>query len=173
MIHKKCQTLFSLKKKWISKFVCHSHNLTLGLKFLQITVLNIQPSKLLIVLNLKLKQVHLPIGLDKSGNLVNIFLISPLKHMLPRMSIHNICFLGEIRKKSILGSMCLNSADWVANSVLHLNIPILLPMYQLCIQILIVLEFNDMSTLVGHFVSSPREREKRDRRDSRGDENEW
>ena len=30
--------------------------------------------------------------------------------------------------------------------------------------------FNDMSTLVGHFVSSPREREKRDRRDSTGDE---
>ena len=27
-----------------------------------------------------------------------------------------------------------------------------------------------MSTLVGHFVSSPREREKRDKRDSRGDE---
>ena len=24
--------------------------------------------------------------------------------------------------------------------------------------------FNDMSTLVGHFVSSPREKEKRDRR---------
>ena len=34
---------------------------------------------------------------------------------------------------------------------------------------LFLLEFNDMSTLVGHFVSSPREREKRDRRDSRGD----
>ena len=32
---------------------------------------------------------------------------------------------------------------------------------------LIVLGFNDMSTLVNHFVSSPREREKRD---SRGDE---
>ena len=31
----------------------------------------------------------------------------------------------------------------------------------------IVLGFNDTSTLVGHFVSSPREREKRDRR---GDE---
>ena len=30
--------------------------------------------------------------------------------------------------------------------------------------------FNDTSTLVGHFVSSPREREKRDRRDNRGDE---
>ena len=33
-----------------------------------------------------------------------------------------------------------------------------------------VLGFNDTSTLEGHFVSSPREREKRDRRDSRGDE---
>ena len=37
---------------------------------------------------------------------------------------------------------------------------------------LIVLGFNDTSTLEGHFVSSPREREKRDRRDSRGDEKE-
>ena len=35
---------------------------------------------------------------------------------------------------------------------------------------LIVLKFNDMSTLVGHFVLFPREREKRHRRDSRGDE---
>ena len=34
---------------------------------------------------------------------------------------------------------------------------------------LTVLGFNDMSTHVGHFVSSPREREKRD---SRGDERE-
>ena len=32
--------------------------------------------------------------------------------------------------------------------------------------------FNDMSTLVGYFVSSPREREKRDRRTSRGEEKE-
>ena len=32
-----------------------------------------------------------------------------------------------------------------------------------------MLGFNDTSTLVGHFVSSPRERKKRDRRDSRGD----
>ena len=38
--------------------------------------------------------------------------------------------------------------------------------------ILIVLGFNDTSTLVGHFVSSPRDREKRDRRDSRRDERE-
>ena len=37
---------------------------------------------------------------------------------------------------------------------------------------MIVLGFNDMSTLVGHFVSSPRERKKRDRRDSRRDETE-
>ena len=37
---------------------------------------------------------------------------------------------------------------------------------------MIVLGFNDMSTLVGHFESSPREREKRDRIDSRGDERE-
>ena len=37
-------------------------------------------------------------------------------------------------------------------------------------RILIQLGFNVTSTLVGHFVSSPREREKRDRRDSSGDE---
>ena len=42
---------------------------------------------------------------------------------------------------------------------------------------LIVLRFNDTSALVGHFVSSPREREKRDRRWKRGtgkkEEQEW
>ena len=32
--------------------------------------------------------------------------------------------------------------------------------------------FNDTSTLVGHFVLSPREKEKTDRRDSRVDERE-
>ena len=30
----------------------------------------------------------------------------------------------------------------------------------------VVLLFNDISTLMGHLVSSPRERENRDRRDS-------
>ena len=35
-----------------------------------------------------------------------------------------------------------------------------------------MLRFNDTSALVGHFVLSPREREKRDRRDRRGDEKE-
>ena len=33
-----------------------------------------------------------------------------------------------------------------------------------------MLVLNDTSTLVGHIVSSPREREKRDRRGNRGDE---
>ena len=32
--------------------------------------------------------------------------------------------------------------------------------------------FNNTSSLVGHFVSSPREREKKDKRDSSGDERE-
>ena len=32
---------------------------------------------------------------------------------------------------------------------------------------MIVLGFNDMSTLVSHFVSSPRERKKKDRGDER------
>ena len=44
--------------------------------------------------------------------------------------------------------------------------------YQGQLFFLIVLGFNDTSTLEGHFVSSPREREKRDRRESRGDERE-
>ena len=35
-----------------------------------------------------------------------------------------------------------------------------------------MLKFNDTSTLVGHFVSSPEKRRKRDRRDSTGDERE-
>ena len=35
-----------------------------------------------------------------------------------------------------------------------------------------MLGFNDMSTLMGHLVSSPIEREKRDGRESRGDERE-
>ena len=43
---------------------------------------------------------------------------------------------------------------------------------ELKLRILIVLGFNDTSALVGHFALSPREREKKDRRDSRGDERE-
>ena len=35
-----------------------------------------------------------------------------------------------------------------------------------------MLEFNDTSTLVGHFVLPPRGRDKRDRKDSRRDERE-
>ena len=37
---------------------------------------------------------------------------------------------------------------------------------------LIELGFNDTSTPMDHFVSSPRERENRDRRESRGDQKE-
>ena len=37
---------------------------------------------------------------------------------------------------------------------------------------MILLEFNDTPTIVGHFVSSLKEREKGDRRDSSGDERE-
>ena len=44
--------------------------------------------------------LFLPIGLDKSGYQVNIFLISPNEVLL--MSTHNICFHGEIRKLSLL-----------------------------------------------------------------------
>ena len=40
------------------------------------------------------------------------------------------------------------------------------------IKFFIVLGINDMSILVGDFVLSPREREKKDRRDSRKDERE-
>ena len=36
----------------------------------------------------------------------------------------------------------------------------------------VVLGLNDTSTFVGHFMLSPRKREKRDRRDSRPDERE-
>ena len=46
-------------------------------------------------------------------------------------------------------------------------------MHNICLtDSLTVLGFNDTSTLVGHFVSSPREREERYRRDSRRDERE-
>ena len=45
-------------------------------------------------------------------------------------------------------------------------------MYTKFEDLLIVLGFNNTSPLVGHFVSSPREREKRERRDSSGDERE-
>ena len=43
---------------------------------------------------------------------------------------------------------------------------------EICVLIDRVGGFYDTSTLVCHFVSSPREEDKRDRRDSRGDERE-
>ena len=55
---------------------------------------------------------------------------------------------------------------------LDFYLPVKNPVYFLCSTDLIVLGFNNTSTLEGHFVSSLREREKRDRRESRGDERE-
>ena len=49
------------------------------------------------------------------------------------------------------------------------NIEIVFMLFQCSYIFLLVLGFNDMSTLVGHFVLSLRERKKRD---SRGDERE-
>ena len=50
-----------------------------------------------------------------------------------------------------------------------INLKLLTMPNSFLLNILIVIGFNDTSTLVGNFVSSPREREKRD---SRGDESE-
>ena len=71
-------------------------------------------------------------------------------------------------------------SDWDPDNLLYQPpvegppIPITIDMVKKAISqmILIELGFNDTSTLVGHFVSSPREREKIDRRDSRRDERE-
>ena len=64
------------------------------------------------------------------------------------MSTHNIYFCGEIKIFSRCSLLHVSGAmiDWSS--------------------------FNDTSTLVGHFVSSPREKEKIHRRESRGDERE-
>ena len=53
--------------------------------------------------------------------------------------------------------------------VKNTGIPVKTPVLGLIKKRLTVLGFNDTSTLVGHFMSSPREREKSDRRDSRRD----
>ena len=51
---------------------------------------------------------------------------------------------------------------------LKLTCEMIIPCHYLVLGRLIVLEFNDTSTLVAHFVLSPRETEKSGRRDSRG-----
>ena len=108
------------------------------------------------------------------------------------MSAHNICFCGEIRK--IICGYPLLSVAMLHVSCLSYHLS-LCRLFNECPQhmflwrnkknintfglkkksilsFLIVLGFNDTSTLEGHFVSSPREREKRDRRDSRRDKRE-
>ena len=64
----------------------------------------------------------------------------------------------------------LSGAMFKAYVIGHYVYPKYLETLTLYQTLFIVLGFNDNSTLVDHFVSSPREREKRDRRDSRGDE---
>ena len=64
---------------------------------------------------------------------------------------------------------------WVYNVCKGVSVPVsnlglfLYPQHNYFFMIFIVFGFNDTSTHVGHFVLSPREREKRDRKDSRGD----
>ena len=73
------------------------------------------------------------------------------------------CFKGAITKLWVTFDWLFESTLFVLNTGIYIYIISI---------ILIVLGFNDTSTLEGHFVSSPREREKRDRRESRGDERE-
>ena len=87
------------------------------------------------------------------GDKTPCFLISPGKCMLCNLmkSFYWDVTKCEPQMRNLKRHMCLK----IHNLIL--------------IDWLIVLGFNDTPTLVGHFVSSPREREKRDRRDSRGD----
>ena len=57
-----------------------------------------------------------------------------------------------------LSTLNINTLEGIRTLLVHLLID--------CIGI------NDTSTLVGHFVTSPREREKRDKRDSRDEREE-
>ena len=75
---------------------------------------------------------------------------------------------------AISSSLEITFSRYMAHSI-YQALKYLMTNSSLCLssrRLLIVLGFNDTSTLVGHFVSSPREREKRDRRDSRRDERE-
>ena len=66
-----------------------------------------------------------------------------------------------------LDNHCENFADTILKALMYCRcVPSFIKKKKNCFRILIVLGF------VGHFVLSPREREKRDRRDSRGDERE-
>ena len=81
------------------------------------------------------------------------------------LSIYNVVTL-KIRPRSSKSNHFFPPSWWcICASVVKFN-------HWLKIFWLIVLGFNDTSTLERHFVSSPREREKRDRRESRGDERE-
>ena len=89
----------------------------------------------------------------------------------------NFRYLDFVRTRGMISLVSANHVDNNLKEILAFvyygsivnNRPNNLPITQ---RRLIVLGFNDTSTLVGHFVSSPREREKRNRRDSRGDKRE-
>ena len=74
--------------------------------------------------------------------------------------------------------MYLGTAGWVPDKIDTDRTPksvaayLCLHFLGLSVRVLIVSGFNNTSALVGLFVSSPKEREKRDRTDSRGDKRE-
>ena len=79
-----------------------------------------------------------------------------------RFVFHSICYSAvcitpNYRSRQRFYTVCFTGSAFASPQVRN--------------SILIVLGFNDTSSLVGHFVSSPR-KEKRDRRDSRRDERE-
>ena len=95
------------------------------------------------------------------------------------MILWNISINGEvlIRFKRVNGPIVFRMSYLVPvfnllvlfNRIVNVNIKLIIKQkYEIVLrQRLIVLGLNDTSTLVGHFLSSPREKEKRDRR---GDE---
>ena len=92
------------------------------------------------------------------------------------MSTHNICCHVAIplsnHNNYMFWSKKIYPKQKIANSQCIYYAPCYVTDGQMDIRKLTKLGFKDTSTLVGHFVSLPREREKRDRRDSRGDERE-
>ena len=94
------------------------------------------------------------------------------------ININNVFQQHAFINMRIVASICVNITPNTSRNFIYSALPAKKKILCMCCccqensLILIVLGFNHMSTLVGHFVSSPREREKRDRRDSRRDERE-
>ena len=88
---------------------------------------------------------------------------APIPPMLKYSVAYNLLNFPLILIKFVSKFIVCKALYFKAQYLLRLHSPL---------KVLIVLGFIDTSTLVGHFVSSPTEREKKDRRDSRGDERE-